>query len=177
MQRRMEGRVGRARDNGEQQGDGIVTLLKVASDDLGRLISDHLRLTRLELLADIKAYSSRVAILAALVPIVFLGYAFVCLGTCVVLSKWLGLGVALFLVGGVHLVGAVAASFVAARRLQNMHPMSESVCEASESVSSLAARISSGPEPTVASPGYTPSSAPAIMAKAEREPPIVTSQR
>lgn len=169
--------MARARDNGEQPSDGIVTLLKVAADDLGRLISDHMRLTRLELLADIKSYSSRVAILAALVPIVFLGYAFVCLGICLVLSQWLGLSVALFLVGGVHLVGAIAASLVAARRLQNMHPMSESVCEAAESVTSLAARITNGQEPTVASPGYTPSSAQSLMASAERETHIVTSQR
>src|SRR5512138_3652401 len=107
----MEARVGSARDNGERPSDGIVNLLKDAADDLGRLISDHLTLLRLELLADIKAYGSRVAVLGALIPIVFLGYAFICLGICVVLSRWLGLSVALFLVGGVHLVCAVAASF------------------------------------------------------------------
>jgi multidrug transporter EmrE-like cation transporter len=164
-------------DNREQQSDGIVTLLKETADRFGHLISVHLKLTRLELLADIKAYGQRVAILAAFIPFVFLGYALVCLGLAVELSRWLGLGGALFLVGGVHLFGAAAATLLAIRKLQGMHLMHESTHEANESVSSLTSRITNGKAPVAAAPERVAIDARSVIAKAGRGSHIVDSQR
>ena len=167
----------RVRDSGEQPSDGLVTLLKEAADDFGQLIAEHLKLTRVELLADIRAYGQRLAILAALIPFVLLGYALVCLGFSLVLSRWLDLGVALFLVGGVHFVGAVIASFAALRKLHGLMLFHDSAYEANQSVSSLTARITNGKGPTVASPDTTTLGALAIMARAGRGSHIVDSQR
>jgi hypothetical protein len=138
------------RDNREEDSEGIVTLLKETADGFGRLISDHLKLTRLELVADVKAQGRRVATLAVAIPLLFLGYAIVCLGLAVVLSQRLGLGCALLLVGGVHLVGGAAASFIVVRRLRDMDLMGDTAYEIDRSVSTLTERATNGAVPGAA---------------------------
>src|SRR5437667_11794800 len=86
--------------NGDQHGDrdGILTLIRETVDGLGRLVADHVKLARLELVADVKVQGRRAATIAVIVPFIFLGYALGCVGLALVLGRWLGEAVAFFIV-------------------------------------------------------------------------------
>ncbi len=129
------------RINYKADGDGIVTLLKETADGFGRLMAAHVKLARLELLADIRTFSRRLTTLVAGISIAFLGYALVCMGLAVTLSRWIDLAGALFLVGGMNLVGAAVTLIVAVRRMRSTNPMSETAHEAGQSVATLTSSI------------------------------------
>jgi hypothetical protein len=125
------------RESENTDGDGIIALVKETADGLGHLIADHVKLARLELVADVKTHGRHVALLALIVPFVFLGYGIAGLGLAMVLAKWIGLPGALFLVGGVHLVGGGIAALMALARLRKARLMHETASEASRSVATL----------------------------------------
>lgn len=160
------------RMNGNEDSDGIVALLKETADGFGRLMANHLKLARLELFADVKTLVRRIAIMAVVVALIFLGYALSCLGLAVVASRWLGLSGSLFLLGGVHLVGSVTVLLFAVRKIHGMHLMHETAYEASQSVSTLSARILNGTVSTAAAPERKVSGEQVIAAKTEGGPPI-----
>jgi hypothetical protein len=134
-----------------ENGDGIIALIKETADGIGHLIADHIKLARLELVADVKANARHVAVVALIVPFAFLGYALACVGLAVVLSSWLGLAGALFLVGGVHLIGGAIAVGVALGNLRRINLMRDTANEVNRSVATLAAaRVTNGaPSPRV----------------------------
>src|SRR5258707_13608678 len=78
------------KDRERSDGEGIITLVKETADGFGHLIADHIKLARLELVADVKSYGRQVALIALIVPILFIGYGIVCLGMAALLARWLG---------------------------------------------------------------------------------------
>jgi hypothetical protein len=122
------------KDHEKSDGDGIITLVKETADGFGHLIADHIKLARLELVADVKTYGRQVAIIAVIVPILFIGYGIVCLGIAAFLARWLGQAGALLAVGGAHVIIGAIAIAVAARRLQRAQPMHESGNEMTRSI-------------------------------------------
>jgi len=131
-------------NHNDDDDNGLVALLKEAADGFGCLMAAHVKLARVELLADVKSFGRRLTILAAIIPFAFLGYASLCMGLAVVLSPWLGIAGALFLVGGLHVVGATGALLLVGRRLRNTDLMSETTHEAGQSVSTLTMRVLHG---------------------------------
>ena len=128
--------------NNQSSGDdNVVSLLTETLDGIGHLVAMHIKLARVELLADARNCGRKVAIVALTIPFLLLGYAILCVGLGVCLSPTLGLGTALLLVGGVHLVGGAIALFIAARSLQDVRWMTESAHEASGSLSALRLRV------------------------------------
>src|SRR5581483_2951152 len=105
--------------------DSILTLIKETADGFGHLLADHIKLARLELVADVKSYGRQVALIALIVPFLFMGYSIVCLGLALLLEPLVGLAGGLFLVGGVHIVIGAVAITIAVTRLRRAHPMSE----------------------------------------------------
>ena len=122
---------------GKDDGDGIIALVRETADGMGHLLADHIKLARLELVADIKKHGRQAALIAGIVPIIFLGYALACVGLSVVLSRWLETAGAFFLVGGVHLIGGVIAVAVAAKRLSRAQPLHDTSVEVDRSVNAL----------------------------------------
>lgn len=147
-----------------EDANGIVTLLKETADGFGCLMAAHVKLARLELLADVKSLGRRLTMLVAVVSFAFFGYALVCMGLVVVISQWLGIQGALFLAGGVHLAGATSVLFVAVRGLRNADLMPETAHEAGRSVSSLTKRIVHGQAQAASAPERTASGALVIRA-------------
>src|SRR6185436_18944490 len=115
-------------------GDGIMSLVRETIDGLGRLVADHVKLARLELVADVKAQGRRAAAVALAVPFILLGYALACVGLALALSRWLGGAGAFFAVGGAHLLGGIVAVALAAARLRRGHLLRETANEVSLSV-------------------------------------------
>jgi hypothetical protein len=156
------------RDNRKDESDGIVTLLRDTLDGFGCLMSDHLKLARLELLADVKSLGRRLAMLIAVVSLALLGYAIACMGIAVGLSRWIGLSGALILVGGVHLVGAASALWAVLHVLRNKAFFPETADEMNQSVSTLTKQLLYGTVPVTTSSGRTMSGAMALKGEARK---------
>ena len=132
----------------QANGDSILTLIKETADGFGRLLADHIKLARLELVADVKSYGRQVTLIALIAPIVFIGYAVLCVGLAAALEPWLGRAGGLLVVGGAHMVIGAVAIMVAVRRLRRAQPMSETVEEMTRSMETFsAARIGNGAPP------------------------------
>lgn len=139
-------------------GDSILALIKETADGFGRLLADHIKLARLELVADVKNYGRQVTLIALIVPIIFIGYAILCVGLAAALSPWLGRAGGLFLVGGAHIVIGAIAIMVAIRRLRRAQPLSETVEEMTRSMETFSpARLGNG-APSPSSSTFTSSS-------------------
>jgi hypothetical protein len=147
-----------------EDSDGIIVLLKELADGLGRVISDHMTLARLEFAADAKILGRRAAMLAVIVPFAVVGYAIICTGLAVVLSQWMGLGAALVLVGAVHLLGAAGALVVALRQARSLGWMRETTQEAIQSVSQMTMRTTYGSAPYAVASERSVSGVPVSMA-------------
>jgi len=125
--------------------DSILALIKETADGFGRLLADHIKLARLELVADVKSYGRQVALIALIVPVLFMGYAIVCLGVAALLAPLVGHAGGLLLVGGAHIVIGAVAIVMAVRRLQRAQPLAETVGEMSRSMETFApARAGNG---------------------------------
>ena len=91
--------------------------LSSLADGVSHLLEQHLRLFRLELRADARAVGIRVGVLAALAPLVLVGYGFLCTAAALALREVMAPWAAFALVGGVNLVGAGVGILVAGRQL------------------------------------------------------------
>jgi uncharacterized membrane protein len=125
----------------KESSEGIVALIKETADGFGQLIADHIKLARLELVVDLKTQGRRVAAMALIIPLIFLGYGLICVALSLVLSRSMGLPAALFLVGGVHVAAGAIGVAIAVAKLKRANIMQESASEVSRSITTL-----SGPE-------------------------------
>jgi hypothetical protein len=127
------------KDQGRDDHEGIIALVKETADGFGHLLAEHVKLARLELVADIKMHGREVGVIALIVPLLFIGYALVCVGLGFFLSRWLGRSGAFFLVGGAQLALGAVAIAVAAGRLRRAKLLPESAHEVNRSVAQLTA--------------------------------------
>jgi uncharacterized membrane protein YqjE len=121
----------------EQTERGITALVGRMADGFSRLVTQHLQLARLELAEDVKATGLDVAMIAAFVPFILVGYAFVCGALAAVLSTWLGWAGALGGVGLLNLAGGAGGAFWAVKRLQSRRVMDDSSSELARSMAAL----------------------------------------
>jgi hypothetical protein len=125
------------KDQSRGENEGIIALVKETADGFGHLIADHIKLARLELVSDVKAYGRQVALIACITPFLLIGYGVLCLGLASLLARWLGQAGALFLVGGAHIAIGALAIGVAAGRLRRVQPMRDSAHEVGRSLATL----------------------------------------
>jgi len=129
---------------GTEDGDGIISLVRETADGLGRLMGDHIKLARLELVSDLKAYARQSVLVTVMAVFLALGYALACVGLSLVLAQWWGSYAAFFAVAGFHvLVGGIGLA-VGMRNLRQTHLMDETFTEVSRSVSTLTERVANG---------------------------------
>ncbi|HEX3905246.1 MAG TPA: phage holin family protein [Polyangia bacterium] len=123
---------------GNEEREGIVSLLRETVDGLRILIADHIKLARIEMVADAKTYGRSVAVLAVAGLVLAIGYVFALIAAALGLARILGAPVAFGAVAALHLVVggiAVAWSVGKMRRTRLMH---DTVVEAKGSISALA---------------------------------------
>ena len=122
----------------KSESEGIMALVRETVDGIGRLISEHLKLARLEFHADMKVYGRTVAVLLLVAAVFALAYGLACIGLSVLLSRWVPLAYAFFLVAGAHiLIGGVAAMVAVGKLRGSQAPMRETVSEVQRSVGAL----------------------------------------
>src|SRR4029078_7092278 len=74
----------------EHESDGIMSLVKETADGLGRLIADHIKLARVEMVADAKEYGRHVGLLTVAGIFVAIGYVFAWIAAALGLARWGG---------------------------------------------------------------------------------------
>jgi uncharacterized protein YdiU (UPF0061 family) len=111
------------------------------ADGLGRLVSEHVLLAKLELASDAKAFGAELGKMAAFASIVLVGYSFLAAAAALGLSRWIGLPWALGAVGCVNLALGAAGLFVTARRLDGRGPLQQTLREMHQSAAILAPTI------------------------------------
>ena len=122
----------------QEQGEGLIGLLRETADSLGQLIADHVKLARIELAADAKSYGRGLTTLLIAVLVLTIGYAFAWTAIALVLVRYWGAPVAFGAVAAIHVAGGGMGLAAALRRMQRTRLMRESATEASRSVTALA---------------------------------------
>ena len=116
----------------------IAVLLTNIADGLGRLVSEHIALARLDLKEDAAALAKALRLTVTFFALVLIGYVFLCSALVAVLAaESMSLAAALAIVGGGNLLlGAVGAS-LALRRFAKRPVMRETFEQLDRSAASL----------------------------------------
>jgi ABC-type multidrug transport system fused ATPase/permease subunit len=117
--------------------------LRDVVDGFSELTAHHIRLARVELAQDARFIGVRVGLIAALAPLILVGYGFLCVALALVLRRVMSADLAFALVGLVNLIGGVSGIAVAARQLNEKKVMHETLSELEET-SSLVVRREEG---------------------------------
>lgn len=108
------------------------TQLRDVVDGFSELTAQHIRLARIELAEDARFIGVRVGVIAALAPLILVGYGFLCVALALVLRRVMPADLAFLLVGLVNLIGGVAGIAVAAKQLNAKKVMHETLTELEE---------------------------------------------
>lgn len=111
------------------------TQLREVVDGFSELTAQHIRLARVELAEDARFVGVRVGVIAALAPLILVGYGFLCVALALVLRRVMAIDLAFLLVGLVNLVGGVAGIVVAAKQLGEKKVLTDTLTELEESTS------------------------------------------
>src|SRR6478672_445851 len=132
MTMRMDARLGEDMAFGGKESapqNGIPALITKLADGLGKLVTEHITLARLELAEDARNVGGNLARVAIFVPFVLVGYAFICGAIAVLLARWLTLGGSLALIGLLNAGAGAWGLSRAASRLKASRMMDDSMKE------------------------------------------------
>ena|SRR5450432_901205 len=101
----------------------LPALVERATEDVGRLVTAHLALVRLELVAEARAVARRTALVAGAAGLLGVGYAFGALALVQVLTRWMSASAASAAVAAGHAVAGLALLTVARRRNRAAAPL------------------------------------------------------
>lgn len=107
----------------------IGTQIRELVDSFSELTAQHLRLARVELAEDARYIGVRVGVIAALAPLILVGYGFLCAALAIALAQLMSTALALVIVGLLNLVGGVGGIALAARQLRGRKVMAGSLTE------------------------------------------------
>jgi Putative Actinobacterial Holin-X, holin superfamily III len=127
----------RAREQADR--GGLAAALGRITDATSRLMSEHLALARIELREDARALGLAAVRVAVFVPLIVVGYAFVCGAVSVALGMLIGFGWALLVVGLLNVIVGSLGAYVAAAHFQGREMLDETRVEVSRSAEALAA--------------------------------------
>jgi hypothetical protein len=126
------------------QGDSLTVLVKETVDGLGHLMAEHVRLSKLELLENLKVMIRQTARVAVVIGFAFVGYVFLWGGVVALLGPSLGVASTAFLVGGLHVAGGALGLALALAKLRRTRVMDGTALEVHKTVSELSAASRSG---------------------------------
>jgi len=118
--------------------EGIVGLIRETVDGLRDLIADHIKLARLELVADAKSYGRSIAVLAVAGLVLAIGYIFGLIAAALGLARIWGAPLAFGAVAALHLVLGAIAVVWAVGKMKRTRLLHDTVVEAKGSIKALA---------------------------------------
>ena len=124
-----------------EEGDGIIALVRETADGLGKLIADHVKLARVELVSDARFYVRDLAVMAAAGVVLLVGYVIGLLAAGLALGRAINnTPLAFAAVAAVHLIAGAIGLVVGAKRAKRVRLMHDTAEEVSRSVSALRGR-------------------------------------
>jgi uncharacterized membrane protein YqjE len=134
------GTMANARETREDS-DGIISLVRETADGLGKLIADHVKLARVELVSDARFYVRDLAVMLIAGLVLFLGYVLAWLAAGLALGRAMhNTPLAFALVAALHLIAGAIGIVVASKRAKRVRLMHDTAEEVSRSVSALRGR-------------------------------------
>lgn len=121
-----------------EEREGIVALLRETVDGFRTLIADHIKLARIEMVADAKTYGRSVAVLAVAGLVLAIGYIFGLIAAALGLARIWGAPLAFAAVAALHLVVGGIAMVWSVGKMKRTRLMHDTVVEAKGSISALA---------------------------------------
>jgi hypothetical protein len=128
-------------------GDGIIPLVRETVEGLGRLVADHIKLARVEMVADAREYGRQVGLMILAGLLIAIGYGFAWLGAALLLARFIGAPLAFVAVAAAHLLAGVVGLLAMRGRLKKARVLNETVSTVSRSVSTIAAEVRSARVP------------------------------
>jgi uncharacterized membrane protein YqjE len=92
--------------------------LKAVVESFAALLEGHIRLFKLELAEDAKVIGVQVGKIVAFVPLILVGYAFLCGALAVFLQRWMDPALSYLTVGLLNVVGGALGIMLAAKAMQ-----------------------------------------------------------
>jgi hypothetical protein len=136
----LPGTMATTRDTREDS-DGIISLVRETADGLGKLIADHVKLARVELVSDARFYARDLAVLVVAAVVLLLGYALAWLAAAMAVGRAIGNTPLAFAgVAVLHLIAGVVGMVIAAKRMRRVRLMHDTAEEVSRSMSALRGR-------------------------------------
>jgi len=101
--------------------------LRAVVESALELFRAHLALFKAELAADAKRYGAAAGLIVGLLPLILVGWGFLCVALALFLRRWLAADLAFLLVGLFNLAIAGGGIFSAVRRLQQPPKVAEAI--------------------------------------------------
>ncbi len=109
-------------------------------DAFGELVAQHVRLARMELAEDARFVGVRVGLIAALAPLILVGYGFLCVALALALRRVMADDLAFLLVGLLNLVIGGVGLAVVGKQLQGKKVLDSSLLELEHSTAAIVPR-------------------------------------
>ncbi|MDP1824815.1 MAG: phage holin family protein [Archangium sp.] len=107
--------------------------LRELVDAFSELVAHHVRLARMELKEDARFIGVRVGLIAALAPLILVGYCFLCIALALTLRRWMGEELAFMTVGLLNLLIGGVGLAVVGKQLSGHKVMDATVVELASS--------------------------------------------
>jgi hypothetical protein len=135
-----------ARATADEAPPSLPTLFRDAADSFVELIAAHIKLTNLELVADLEARTRHVAYQLAVCVIGLVGYVLLMVGLALVAAPLFGRALAFSLLGALHLAAAGISALVLSRRRQQSLQVERALHSVGKSMTVVADAVLGSPE-------------------------------
>ncbi|MBL8954078.1 MAG: phage holin family protein [Myxococcaceae bacterium] len=115
--------------------------LKAIVESFSDLLEGHIKLFKLELAEDAKVIGVEVGKIVALLPLIFVGYAFMCAALAMFLQRWLAADLSYLTVGLLNLAGGGLGIALAAKKLSKKQLLDGTRAEVSTTAQTLARAV------------------------------------
>lgn len=119
--------------------------LRDVVDGFSELTAQHIRLARVELAEDARFVGVRIGVIAALAPLILVGYGFLCVALAYALQRVMSADLSFLIVGLINLIGGGAGIAIAAKQLGRKKVMNETLMELETSSAIVLKREESAP--------------------------------
>jgi putative superfamily III holin-X len=125
--------------------NGIPERVRDTADSFVTLVAAHFKVANLELVADLRSRSSRLAVQLAIGLVALIGYVLLMVGVALTAVPWAGRALAFVLLGGVHLFVALVAGIVVGLKRRRVPQVGRVLASIEKSVSTVTEAVTESP--------------------------------
>jgi multidrug transporter EmrE-like cation transporter len=144
--RETDGKATSPRAETAEARESIPVLFRDAVDSFVELVASHIKLTNLELVADLETRARQLGYRVAVFIVALLGYALLMVALALVVAPFLGLALAFAVLGGLHVAAAGIAGFILSRRHLHALQLERALHSMGKSMTVVADAVLGAPE-------------------------------